>query len=267
MVENVNDDSLGAVPWPEIPKRTVLTAKRVDSEGGQRLWAVTKSKSLYRLDSASRSPGEWSSFVSGDPVESIVAAVQSDVNLISLRPNEISWFSYDSRKIRDLRLVWLLRCVGFDAQTTRDWPAEIFAFWSASDAKIEDHYDGYECTSRWAAINDERVSCIQFDDGVHTELIPTLFESYGELDICQEVGSGSFREDDDMGRPFSYSGRMSLRILRPGYAFSLHQMDADVVAGPSYFMRIPLDPEGEGAAIEAWQEDMDEKTFVNYEGD
>ena len=60
---------------------------------------------------------------------------------------------------------------------------------------------------------------------------------------------------------------MTFMRFRPGYAISLHESDADVVAGPSYLTRLPLDPVEEAAIIQAWQEKMDEATFANYQDD
>lgn len=70
-----------------------------------------------------------------------------------------------------------------------------------------------------------------------------------------------------MGRPFSLSGQMTLIRFRPGYAISLHEANADWVAGPTYLMRLPLDSVDEAAAISACQDEMDEVAFANYEED
>ena len=273
MTERNPDDGLSTLlTWPALPDDAPLSAKRVDVVGRQQMWFIDQSESGYTLAAASRPPsGTWSSFVTGEPHDELIAAAQSDDNLISLRSDEITIYkmvtSEEYRPHKDLNaLAEVLTCVGLESPQVSNWPQEIGSFWSASDSDVENAYNGFECTSRWAFVNELRVSCIRFEDETPPDLIPVLFDR-SDLDIWYSEAEASFSEDDNMGRPFSWSGQMTFMRFRPGFAISLHESDADVVAGPSYLTRLPLDPVEEAAIIHAWQEKMDEATFANYQDD
>ena len=273
MTERNPDDGLSTLlTWPALPDDAPLSAKRVDVVGRQQMWFIDQSESGYTLAAASRPPsGEWSSFVTGEPHGELMAAAQSDDNLISLRSDEATIYKivtseeYSGKNLNALSEV--LTCVGLESPQVTNWPQKIGSFWSASDSELETAYNGFECTSRWAFVNELRVSCIRFEDVTPPDLIPVLFDQWSNLDFCYAEAEASFSEDDNMGRPFSWSGQMTFMRFRPGYGISLHESDADVVAGPSYLTRLPLDPVEEAAIINAWQEKMDEATFANYQDD
>ena len=266
----VGADGLPAqLTWPALPQGAVISIRRIDAAGKQSMFAVVMAAAEYWLKSAyTSSSGDWAQFTTGHPYGDAIAAAQSDTRFTLLRPGEISIYRVHLKEdqrflIRDL--VRVLLCEGHESAGPSGWPDEVNSFWSASDTDLEDKFNGFECTPRWVSINDQRVSCMRFEDIAPPDLIPVLFDEYGELDRWGEVGSASFREDDNMGRPFSWSGQMTLIRLCPGYAISLHEYDADVVAGPTYLMRLPLDSAAEATAIAKWQDDMDEATFANYQ--
>lgn len=278
MTKQSPDGGLSALlTWPALPDKVVLSAQRVDVTGRQQIWFVDESESGYTLGSAVRTPsGEWSSFSTGEPYNDAIAAAQSDEHLISLRSDEITIYKMVISEESSLNghhlhgLSEVLTCVGLESPEPNDWPQAIGSFWSASDSELESAYDGFECTPRWAFANELRVSCIRFEDVTPPDLIPVLFDQgdqWSDLDTWGTVADAGYSEDDTMGRPFSSSGQMTLIRFRPGYAISLHEADADVVAGSSYLTRFPLDPAEEAATINAWQAEMDEATFANYQED
>lgn len=240
-------------------RRRAAVRKRVDVVGRQQMWFIDQSESGYTLAAASRPPsGEWSSFVTGEPHDELIAAAQSDDTLISLRSDEVTIYKivtseeYSGKNLNALSKV--LTCVGLESPQVTNWPQEIGSVWSASDSELENASNGFECTSRWAFLNELRVSCIRFEDVTPPDLIPVLFDQWSNLDTWDAEAEASFSEDDNMGRPFSWSGQMTFVRFRPGYAISLRESDADVIAGPSYLTRLPLDRVEEAAIINAWQE-------------
>jgi hypothetical protein len=211
MTERNPDDGLSTLlTWPALPDDAVLSAKRVDVVGRQQMWFIDQSESGYTLAAASRPPsGEWSSFVTGEPHGDLIAAAQSDDNLISLRSDEITIYKIVASE-EYYTLSTVLTCDGLESPQVNHWPEDIGSFWSASDSDLENAYNGFECTSRWAFVNELRVSCIRFEDVTPPDLIPVLFDQWSNLDFLGAVAEASFSEDDNMGRPCSWSGQMTV---------------------------------------------------------
>ena len=251
--------------WPEARRGTILSARRMSASGDLSMWTVTHSQGVYRVEreSSSKSSG-WLEPTNGPQFASIGDAVGSDIGLVSLHPDEITLYQVDASALRPYDLASRLECVGASNPAADKWPLNVAKFWTESDLVIENAYNGYECTHRWASINEYRISCVRFEDATPLELIPALFDRDGDLVDDGEVGMAEFHTEY---MPVCWDGSMSLLRLRSGYALARHTGDAQEIMeiGPSHLMRLPIDPAEETVAIDKWQRSMDKASGVEDE--
>lgn len=251
--------------WPEVPMNAVAIVERYVAAGPRKMWVVAGEVGVYGLHTALEGADEtWAIDVAERQFLTVVEALGSDVDSLSLRDNEITCYHINEVQIDSAALSGVLVCDGYEAQIEDLWIDDDVEYWISGDAEIQDYITGYECVPRWASINDFRVSLVKFDDLDRVELIPTIFEEGGRPAEALEVAELSF-EEGNMGRPISYSFAVSLLRLRPGYAISLHEHESPFYAGDSHVMRLPIKMADEASAIAGWFSDMEEKHMVNYD--